>query len=150
MVRYILPSNRAFLIAIKGLIYNKNNELLMLKVASDQKDSNNYDLPGGLLEIDETIENALKREVLEETGLYVEVGSIQKIGETVFSNFEFEKGDVRDVRLIVLGYKCKLLKDSEVILSDEHDSFKWFSQKEITDVNLSRPTKGLLISSLES
>lgn len=149
MERYVLPKNRAFLIAIKGFVFNEHKELLMLKVASNLKDSDKWDLPGGLLEIDEDIEDALKREVKEETGLSIKVGKLMCFGETIFSSFIFEENDVRDVRLVVLGFECKVEKSGSIVLSEEHDKFKWLLKQELKNIQTSRPTKGLFINYLK-
>ncbi|MDR3798970.1 MAG: NUDIX hydrolase, partial [Terracidiphilus sp.] len=49
---------------------NGSAEVLLLR-----NDRNEWELPGGRPEADETPEECLSREILEETGLVVEVGS---------------------------------------------------------------------------
>jgi ADP-ribose pyrophosphatase len=56
--------------AVGGLIVNDDNELLMVRRARDPG-KGKWGLPGGFVDRDETIEQALAREVLEETNLVV-------------------------------------------------------------------------------
>ncbi|AYC30269.1 NUDIX hydrolase [Paenisporosarcina cavernae] len=51
-----------------GVILEKGNSILL----QHRKDEDSWCIPGGLMEIGETFEEAAKREVFEETGLIVE------------------------------------------------------------------------------
>ena len=62
---YHLKSDEVFLVSQKALIAQENR-LLILR-ASD--DTNLWELPGGLLEMDEEMQTGLIREVAEETGM---------------------------------------------------------------------------------
>ena len=60
-------------VSVKGVLFRKINgaaEVLLLR-----NDRNEWELPGGRPEAGETQEECLSREILEETGLVVEVGS---------------------------------------------------------------------------
>eukprot|EP01053_Blabericola_migrator_P006170 Blabericola_migrator_1__6169@NODE_3111_length_2029_cov_5033_321101_g1948_i0_p2_GENE_NODE_3111_length_2029_cov_5033_321101_g1948_i0NODE_3111_length_2029_cov_5033_321101_g1948_i0_p2_ORF_typecomplete_len181_score27_97NUDIX/PF00293_28/5_5e21zfNADHPPase/PF09297_11/7_2e05FYVE/PF01363_21/0_011Zn_Tnp_IS1595/PF12760_7/0_022Ribosomal_S27/PF01599_19/0_035zfC2HC5/PF06221_13/0_089DUF1922/PF09082_10/0_098DUF35_N/PF12172_8/2_6DUF35_N/PF12172_8/49RRM_1/PF00076_22/0_18Zn_ribbon_recom/PF13408_6/2DUF1936/PF09151_1 len=56
--------------ATAAIVMNKKGELLVCRRAQDPA-KGTLDLPGGFLEIGETAEDGIKREVLEETGLVV-------------------------------------------------------------------------------
>ena len=54
--------------AVAGFVVNEKNELLLcLRAQEPQKGT--WDLPGGFVDIDETAEDAIKREILEELNL---------------------------------------------------------------------------------
>ncbi|HZW60779.1 MAG TPA: NUDIX domain-containing protein [Candidatus Babeliales bacterium] len=54
-----------FYVGIKGVIVN-NNKVLLLKSKSKIDDGQFWDLPGGRMESNETIQEALIRELIEE------------------------------------------------------------------------------------
>lgn len=107
-------------ITVKAVIVREDGQVLLLKrVKDDNTNPGKWDLPGGLLEFNETVEEVLKREVMEETGLEVEVGSIIRISEFPEKSELFKK-EKRSLRF--LAY-CQ--SDVEVKLSDEHSEFAW-------------------------
>ncbi len=108
------------ILTVKAVIINDDNEILLLKRSKKSRNSGKWDLPGGTLEKGELIEEALKREILEETGLEVEVDDILGTAEFVKEAKQF-KDEKRGLRF--LAY-CK---DEEVKISDEHQKFRWFS-----------------------
>ncbi len=69
-----------FRIAVYGLL-TQNQNLLVIK----NPDLSVYSLPGGAIELGETIQNALIREFFEETGITVEIGSLFEVKEDFYS-----------------------------------------------------------------
>ena len=67
--------------AVYALIYNKDDKDVLMVY---NKDSNAWSMPGGAVEENETLEQAIIREVQEETGLLVRVGDVAAINERFF------------------------------------------------------------------
>ena len=107
-----------FNIRVTGILI-ENDELLIVK--QKLSDSRNWSLPGGRLERGETIEQGLKREFKEETGLDVEVvkllylcdvkSSLNTVlhvtflvkrlgGEITLPTNEFDANPIHDVRFV--------------------------------------------------
>lgn len=113
-------------IGIKGLIVKDGKFLAMhkQKVIHDK-----YELPGGRVQFGETIENALKREILEETGFEV---MPRKIVDSW--NYVDEPNQHQIVGVI---YYCEIIGEkAEVVLSGEHDKYKWLSPNEYDELNV--------------
>jgi 8-oxo-dGTP diphosphatase len=70
-----VPTSRNYIVGVGAVIIN-NEQLLVIK----DKFSPGYKLPGGHIDKNESIKAALKREVMEETGVEVELESIMNIG----------------------------------------------------------------------
>ncbi len=143
---YQLAKDKAFLVAVKAVVVNSKDEILFLKVNSSLNDSQKWDLPGGLMEYEDTVEDTLRREVLEETGIQVQDIELLTCTETIFEKFVFAENEVKDVKVAVIVYKYKLKEENpHVKLSGEHDDYIWCSDKgKLNQMILSRPSKAVI------
>lgn len=105
--------------AVGGLIVNESNELLLARRARDPgKDQ--WGLPGGFVDRDETIETALAREVREETDLVVREFSLMLTGPNRYTYV----GVTADV--IDLFYICRVDRDAKIRLAtNELSEYRW-------------------------
>src|SRR6476620_1738316 len=60
-------------VSVAAAIFDESGEKVLL---IKRRDNGNWEPPGGVLELDETIEDGLRREVREETGVEIEVGRL--------------------------------------------------------------------------
>jgi len=67
----ILSKNK--LIGSAAIIFNTEGQILLVKHSYGK---NNWDLPGGKSEDDESVAETAEREILEETGLIVDIGRL--------------------------------------------------------------------------
>jgi 8-oxo-dGTP diphosphatase len=116
-------------VAAKGLVVNDEGKILILREpVKDNPGSKDglYGLPGGRMEVDETYEQALKREVKEEAGLDVDVLYPIFVGEwsPVINGVK--------CHIVALFSVCKA-KTTDVKLSFEHDDYKWINPEQIDD-----------------
>ena len=109
-------------IATKAFIVH-DGKVLILREAGSYQDGTNlgrYDLPGGRLKPGERFDEALRREVREETGLEIDIGDPIAVNEW--------RPVVRDEPWQIVGvfFLC-MAKTSAVKLSEDHDAFLWIS-----------------------
>ena len=107
-------------IATKAMIIF-DHKVLILRESSKYDDGTNvgtYDLPGGRLSPGEHFEEALKREIEEETGLQIKVGKPIFVSEW--------RPSVRGEKWQVVGifFECEA-ETSQVNLSRDHDDYQW-------------------------
>lgn len=118
-------------VATKAFI-NHNGKILILRESSKYTDGSNqgkYDIVGGRLEPGQHFKDSLLREIREETGLEVIVGKPFFVGEW--------RPTVRGEKWQIVGvyFNCKT-SSSEVILSGDHDEYKWIDPKAYTEYHL--------------
>ncbi|GAB4285548.1 MAG: NUDIX domain-containing protein [Candidatus Dojkabacteria bacterium] len=125
------------LIIVRAMIYNENNEFLILK-RNDL--TQKWELPGGKVERIDTLDIALGKEIEEETGLtdYMLDQDTMHVSSSIG-----QKGKYKGFLVIDIFYKARLIRFPEVKISDEHTSYKWITlldlkKYEFTDFMLSK------------
>lgn len=117
--------NVRFHITVKGIVILNNQILLMRRIRPSSDGLGYWELPGGGLEYGETPNQALIRELKEETGLDIII---------IKPAYTFTK--IReDYQTIGIGYLC-IPKNNHVQLSNEHDDYLFASidkAKELLD-----------------
>lgn len=129
-----MDSKYNFNVRITGILIEEDKILLVNQMVSEQR---SWSLPGGRLEQGETLEQGLKREMKEETGLDVEVDHLLYICDTVQTDHkmlhitflvkkingqielptnEFDENPIHDVRFVAIdkleeyGFTDKFVK----------------------------------------
>lgn len=104
--------NVRFHITVKGIVVLDNKILLLKRVKPSTDGLGFWELPGGGLEYGETPNQALIRELKEETGLDIVI---------IKPAYTFTK--IReDYQTVGIGFLC-ILKNDHVRLSDEHTDY---------------------------
>ncbi|MBS3080880.1 NUDIX domain-containing protein [Candidatus Pacearchaeota archaeon] len=104
-----------------ALIFNSYGKIFLMK---SHKWRNKYVIPGGHVELGEKIEDALKREIKEDTGL-----DIYEIEFICFQEFIFNDTFWKKNHLIFFDFACKT-NSTEVKLNLEGQEFVWVTLKE--------------------
>lgn len=101
-----------------------------------------YGVPGGKVRHGEALEAALKRELLEETGLAVSDVAFALVQEAVLSP-EFH----RPAHFVLLNYVARA-GGTAVTLNDEAESYVWATPEEALALDLNTPTRALVAHAL--
>jgi len=115
-----------------GAVITCNGKILLEKRKYDPG-RGKWSIPGGLIELGESVEQTVVREVLEETGL--EVGSPRHI-DVVDNVVKDDNGDVK-YHVIILDYFVKLRGGTLKAASDAED-LKWVSFDEVEKYDLTK------------
>jgi ADP-ribose pyrophosphatase YjhB (NUDIX family) len=120
---------------VGALIHDGGGNVLMIRT---HKWSDMWGIPGGKIERGESSEDALKREIMEETNL--EISDIRFVmNQDCINSTEF----YRPEHFILLNYLAKA-STHEVTLNEEAEDFRWFTVDDALKLELNSATKILL------
>ncbi len=103
-------------VSVAGAVMREDGRLLAIRRA----DNGTWELPGGILELSESPEAGVRREVLEETGIHVEVGELSGV----------YKNTARGI--IALVFRCKPSAGTERT-SDESTAIAWLTPEDVAE-----------------
>lgn len=109
---------------VGGVVVDGAGRFLMIQ-RGKQPDKGCWSVPGGRVEPGETDEDAVAREVLEETGLPVRAGRLAG---------RVEREGPGGVRYVIRDYECHPLPDADldgVRAGDDADDVGWFTVAEL-------------------
>lgn len=119
---------RPLRLSVKVLIRDGQGRCLLLKRSMTSKGNpGKWDLPGGKAGVGETLDEAARREVIEETGLRIEIGRVLGAAES-------ESPIARIAYLILEGRALS----GEIRLSKEHEEFAWVTPNSLGKLDLVR------------
>ncbi len=106
-------------VAVKAVIQNKDGKFLVVR------EGERWQAVGGRLDKGEKLEEGLRRETEEETGIIdLEVGKVIHVDEW----FAKPEGELKHI--VALFFLCKADPDL-IVLSNEHQEYAWITPDEL-------------------
>ncbi|NJP99355.1 NUDIX hydrolase [Streptomyces zingiberis] len=105
--------------SVAGVIIDDQGRALMIK----RRDNGHWEPPGGILEPEETVPEALQREVLEETGIKIELPA------TLTGVYKNMTG-----LIVSLVFRCRAA-DGVPTTGDETRALRWATREEVSDLS---------------
>jgi ADP-ribose pyrophosphatase len=124
-------------VAVGAVVFKENKVLLVLR--SKPPAENQWSIPGGCVELGETLQDAAEREILEETGISI------RAGEPVYTFDVIERDDRGRIRFhyVILDLAADYIR-GEVKAGDDAVDVSWVSSKDIDVLKVSAATRKLL------
>lgn len=121
-----MPSNKPISLSVKAIVRDDQSRWLLLKRSKSSKsNAGRWDLPGGKMDACERVDQAIIREICEETGL--DVAIIRVVGAS--------ESESPERRIAYLIFECAI-ESGEVRLSDEHEEYAWVECKDLPSMDI--------------
>ena len=104
-------------VAVVGAVFHDDGRVLAIQ----RRDTDEWQPPGGVLELAETFEEGVRREVLEETGISVHVERLAGVYKNIPGG------------IVALVFRCRPLAGSAQP-SDETAAVRWLTLTEAADL----------------
>lgn len=133
---------QAPLIGVGALILD--GDRIVLARRGKEPSCGEWSIPGGLVHLGETLQEAVAREALEETGLEVEPQDLMELLERIFPD---ENGRIR-YHYVLADFSCKVVGGSLKAGSDASE-VTWAEASGLEDFNLAPITLKVIRKALE-
>ena len=119
--------SKLYFVTVVAVIHDKDFRILVLKRRDDEVVYPGiYTFPGGKIERSENVEDALHREVLEETGLKLKPGKILLKDKTIIR----PDGQISQS----FSYLCEVENTENVRISGDFTNYKWVRLEDLRDI----------------
>jgi len=116
------------LVGVSAVIIEDGKILLVKR--GNEPNKGKWSIPGGLVNTGESLEDALKREIMEEVGFEIDVEDVACVSEEVFR----ENGDVK-YHYIIIDFFANIVGGELRVGSDAVDA-KWVKLNEIDSLDV--------------
>lgn len=114
------------IVGVGSVVVDRNRVLLVQRGQEPSKGK--WTLPGGALELGESLTEGLVREVMEETGLIVETVELIEVIDRIVREPDSEGGRIR-YHYVIADYLCRVV-GGELHAASDADAVRWVERAE--------------------
>ena len=126
-----------------GAVVVRDGRALIIKRAHEPR-KGEWSLPGGLLELGESLQDAARREIKEETSLDVEVGPMIETFDRVHRD---DQGRIR-YHFVIVDFVC-WPNSGEAMPGSDAEGVAWVTPDEIDVYQVNAHAKAVILKGLE-
>ena len=116
-------------VGVGGVVIHEGRALLIKRGSEPLKDQ--WSIPGGTLELGESIQEGVRRELLEETGIEVRVGELIEVFDRIFRD---AAGKIQ-YHFVIVDYLCEKISGEAHAASDVTD-VAWVREEDLWNYKL--------------
>ncbi len=125
-----------------GALIVKDGRYLLIK-RGKEPGKGKWSIPGGKVELGETLAEAIKREVLEECGIQIEIEKIFNIMDRILKD---KDGKIK-YHFVLIDYKAQYISGKARAYSDA-DDMKWVTAAEMSELDMNPETREIILSEI--
>jgi 8-oxo-dGTP diphosphatase len=130
------------MVGVGGVVIAKGRALLIRRGGPPLEGQ--WSIPGGMLEVGETLLEGVRRELLEETGIEVRVGELID----VFERINLDGDGKTRYHFVVLDYLCEAVSGEARAGSDVTD-VAWAAPSDLANYSLSETATRVILKAFE-
>jgi|SRR5208337_5314430 len=117
-------------LGVGALIIRNNKALMLLRTDQCRNNRHIWTIPGGGVETYEKLEEAVRRETMEEVGMALDTAKFLAISDRIFD----------DQHWVSILYLCESAGEPKNMENDKHDKMEWLDIDDLPE-NVTLPTK---------
>lgn len=103
-------------VSVAGVVLDDSDRVLVIR----RRDNGHWEAPGGVLELDESFEDGVRREIAEESGVIVEVERLTGVYKNITHG------------VVALVFRCRPLT-MNATTTDEASAVRWMTRDEVRE-----------------
>lgn len=127
-----------------GAIIFRRDRILMAQRGKDPL-KGWWSLPGGALELGESLEDGVRREVLEETGLEVQVTRLFEVFERIMR----DAAGAPEYHYVLIDYVCRVT-GGKLFPGDDVSAVDWVRRRDLPNLQITEGTLAVIERAFES
>jgi 8-oxo-dGTP diphosphatase len=129
------------LVGVGAVIVHQGRAVIVQRGSEPLKGQ--WSIPGGALELGETLRQCAVREALEETGLQVEAGEVLGVFDAVYR----EPDGRIQYHYVLIDFTCRLLR-GELRAGGDAVQARWVTLEELTDYPIAETARKVITKAL--
>jgi 8-oxo-dGTP diphosphatase len=126
------------IVAVGGLVVDRDRILVVQRATEPHKGE--WSLPGGLVELGETVKQALVRECREETGLEVRPAEVAAVIDRIVPGADGRP----EYHYVLIDYLCSV-RPGELRAGDDVSDVRWVDRQELVRLHMADFTRELIL-----
>jgi 8-oxo-dGTP diphosphatase len=128
------------LVGVGVVVFNRQGEVLLIKRGKPPR-AGEWSIPGGLIDLGERLEEAARREVLEECGITIAIGGFI----TTFEPIIYDTAGEIEYHYVLIDYWASQLA-GEAVAQDDALAVRWSAVEQIDGFMLRSETQQVILA----
>jgi mutator protein MutT len=131
------------IVGVGALIVDNARVLIVRRATEPLKDQ--WSIPGGAVELGETLRQAVVREIREETGLIIETGEVIEVFDSIYRDSQ----GCAQYHYVLVDFLCRVV-GGELCAASDAGAVRWVPVEELAELQLVEHTERVIRKALSA